>query len=342
MFKKILIVLILAMPAKPILAEEDRFVSNGPFSVSNQMPMYIFYLAMDPDKAETLKKGHFSTETGYHVSNAIISEQDPWPWSKPYEALNYWMLADTEISRLYADIKYGVQDNLEIGINIPCLNYSGGYLDSFIESFEDIFSSIDTPAVRETREKNKYEFRLEHSGQKIIENYSKPNGMGEITLKIKYKILEETESWPTLSLRSALKLPSASSDLLGSEKIDYGLGILADKQLLNRLFMYLNFNVIFIQKPDILDKLSIDDCMLSGLLGLEFFLSNRTSTIFQAVANSSAYKEGLPSMKKEGVILSFGFNHNFNDRFSWQIAIDENTNSAAPDFGLFTSLKFKL
>jgi len=332
MFKKILIVLILAMSANPIFAEENKFMPNGPFSVRNQMPLYTFYLAMEPDRAETLKKERFTAEAGYHVSNVIISEQDG----------GYWGFIDTEISRLYADIKYGVQDNLEIGINISYLNYSGGYLDSFIESFEDIFSSIDTPAVRDAREKNKYEFRLEHNEQKIIEDYSKPEGLSEITLKIKYKILEETEYCPTLSLRSALKLPSASADLLGSEKIDYGFGILADKQLSDRLFMYANFNLIFIQKPDILDELNMENYMLSGLLGLEFFLTNRTSMVFQAAANSSVYKEGVSSMEKDAAVLSFGFNHNFNDKISWQIAIDENTNSAAPDFGIFTSLKFKL
>jgi len=88
---------------------------------------------------------------------------------------------------------------------------------------------------------------------------------------------------------------------------------------------------------------------LHGMVGAEYFLTNKTSLLFQATASTSVYdysgmspNGGVTSICRDPVVLTLGFNHNFSDKISWQIAMDENTNTAAPDFGLFTSLKIKL
>ena len=323
-------------------AEESKFQPSGPLNIRNQMPLYMFYISMVPKEAETLKKGKLSIEGGYHVANTIIKQHDPWPSWKTYSSLTYDLLIDTEVGRFYADIRYGLLDNFEVGINIPYLDYSGGYLDSFIKSFEDVFSAIKTPNARESRAKDQYRVNVVHFGQTVVDSTSEVNGLGEITLEAKYKALEETDYMPRVSLRGTLKLPTASDEMLGSDEIDYGLGILFDKKLFDRLFLYGNFNIAFIKRPDILDKLSIDDYMLSGLFGAEFFITDKCSLILQAIGNTSVYDEGVSAMDKDGFVLSAGFNYNFNDKVSWQIAVDENTNSAAPDFGVYTGLKIKL
>jgi hypothetical protein len=82
--------------------------------------------------------------------------------------------------------------------------------------------------------------------------------------------------------------------------------------------------------------------MIHGVLGLEYFFTKKTSAIFQATANTTLYDAGIPCTGNDPVVLTIGFNHNFNESISWQIAIDENTNSGAPDFGLFTNLKVRI
>jgi hypothetical protein len=337
--------IILLFPAGISLAEENRYLSSGPLNIRNQMPMYLFYMSMVPEKAQTLKKGKAFFETGYHVSNTIIRQNDPWPSWKPYSDLTYYATIDCEVNRIYADVRYGILDNLEAGIDIPFFIYSGGYLDHFIRDFEKTFKFITTPSAREERPDGKYEVKIDHYGQNIINDVSEPDGLGEITLELKYKVLEEKGSYPTLSLRSALKLPTAtdtSSKLLGSDKVDFGLGILADKRLLDRFYMFANFNVAFIQKPDLLEKLKVDDYMLSGMLGLEYFVTNRTSLMLQGTANTSVYENGINSLGKAACVLTFGFNHNFTEKVSWQIGMEENVDSASPDFGLYTSIKVKI
>jgi hypothetical protein len=324
--------------------EPKKFQSSGLFNIRNLMPMYVFYMSMAPKKAQTLKKGQLMVDTGYHVANVIIKQHDPWPGWKAYKDLTYDILIDAEVNRYYADISYGLLDNLEVGVNIPYFDYTGGYLDSFIENFEDAFSFIKTPNARENTPKDDYRVNVVHFGETVLDDRSKPSGLGEITLEAKYRALKEEKYIPEVSLRAALKLPTSddSAGLLGSDKADYGFGILLDKQLLERLYMYMNINIMFIERPDILDKLNVDDYILSGAVGFEVFLTDRTSMIFQTIANSAVYDKGVSCMERDAVVFTVGFNHNFTENVSWQISMDENSNTAAPDFGLMTSLKIKI
>ena len=265
--------LFILLTATPLFAKEpNKFKPSGPFNVRNQMPMYVFYMQMGPETAQTVKKGNFNIDSGCHITNTIIKQHDPWPSWKAYSQLTYDLLIDAEIARFYADVRYGLLDNLELSAYLPFLDYSGGFLDSFIEGFEDAFEAIKTPNAREQRPRDAYRVKVVHLGETVVDNGSDPDGIGEMVLQAKYKALNENGNMPAVSLRGAIKLPTSSNEILGSDKIDYGFGILLDKKLLNRLYLYLNFNIAFIERPDILDKLNVDDYMLSGLFGLEFFL----------------------------------------------------------------------
>ncbi len=326
------------------LAQEAKYQPSGPLNVRNQMPFYLFYMAPFPDKAQTLAKGKVKIDTSYHVSNVAI-HQRPWPAQQfGYGEKNreWWVYIDTEINRLDLNISYGILERLELNVDIPYYIFSDGYLDSFIENFEDAFSFIKTPNAREETGRYNYEYEIRNRGKPVILSTSEPNDLGEVSTYLKYKVLDEDKWHPAISLRAAVKFPTTKDNLLGSKKFDYGLGVLFDKNLFKRLFIYSNLNIVFINKPDALDNLEIFDYMIHGIIGLEYFLTNKTSMLFQATANTKLYDAGVPSTRHDPVILSLGFNHNFNDRLCWQIAIDENTNSAAPDFGIFTSLKIKI
>ncbi|MFH1645669.1 MAG: DUF3187 family protein, partial [Candidatus Omnitrophota bacterium] len=131
--------------------------------------------------------------------------------------------------------------------------------------------------------------------------------------------------------------------LLGSEKFDYALSLLLDKTFFKRCFVYLNLSCVFVEKADLMENIEVfKDNMLHGVFGLEYCFDPKTSVLFQATANTSLYDEGVTSMGRDPVVLSLGFNHHFTDKVSWQFAIDENTNTGAPDFGVYTGIKIKV
>ena len=355
-----IMVMFLLVSATSSPAEENKYIPNGPFNTRNQMPLYLFYVAPSPQKADTLKRGKIEADVSYHVSNVII-QQRPWP-AEQFTSIDgvgisdgqknreWYTYIDTEVNRFDLNLSYGLEENMEISVDVPYFVFSGGYLDCFIENFEDAFSFIKTPNAREEKPCYEYEYELRNRGKPIIDSSSKQDGLGEITTYLKYRFLKEDKWYPTLSLRGGVKFPTATNDLLGSDKFDYALTLLLDKRIFNRLSLYFNISYVIIDRPKIMDNLySFKDNMFHGMLGAECFLTDKTSMIFQATANTTVYdyssmtpNGGVTSVCRDPVVLTLGFNHNFNDKLSWQIAIDENTNSAAPDFGVFTSLKVKL
>jgi len=333
--------------AEQVQEPQANFQPSGPLNIRNQMPLYVFYISPTPDKAQTLKKGKFAVETSYHVSNTIIDQHPIWPCQtfgnrRGLEAREWYAHIDTEVNRIGLNISYGLLDALELTADIPYYMFSKGFLDGFIENFENNFSFIKTPNARKESPRYHYDYRLYNRGNDIIQSGSAPNDFGEISAYLKYRFFDETKLLPTASLRGGIKLPSTRDNLLGSKKTDFSLGILLDKKITDRFFMYFNFNWALLQKPNILSELDVfNEQMYHGMIALEYFLTNKTSMIFQATANTHLYDKGIPCTGNDPVVLTLGFNHNFNNAISWQIAMDENTNSAAPDFGLFTSLKIK-
>ena len=338
--------------------QPTKFQASGPLNIRNQMPLYLFYIAPTPQSAKALDKGKIKADASYHVSNVII-QQRPWPAQQftPTDGAvdgqknrEWYVYIDTEVNRFDLNLAYGILDNLEASVDIPYFVFSGGYLDGFIEGFENIFPSIKTPNAREERPRGKYEYEFRNRGKPIIDSSSEPDGLGEITAYLKYQFLKEDKWWPTLSARGGVKFPTATNKLLGSDKFDYALSLLLDKNIFDRLSLYCNVSYVIIERPDMMSNLyGFKDNMLHGMVGAEYFLTNKTSLLFQATANTTVYdysdmtpNGGVTSIGRDPVVLTLGFNHNFNDKISWQIAMDENTNTAAPDFGLFTSLKIKV
>ncbi|MBL7132328.1 MAG: DUF3187 family protein [Candidatus Omnitrophica bacterium] len=331
--------------------ELNKFEPSGPLNIRNQMPLYLFYMAPSPDMAQTLKRGKVEVDASYHVANVIV-QQSSWPGPKylPEDGetngdrnREWWTYIDTEVNRLDLNLSYGLLDNLEASVDIPYYIFSDGYLDSFIEGFEKGFSFIKTPNARAERGKNEYEYEIRNRGNPIIFSTSHPNDWGEIATYLKYKILDEDKWWPTTSVRGGVKFPTTKDKLLGSKKFDYMLGFLIDKTFYERFFLYFNVNYVFLNRPDIYEKLhEFQDHMLHGVLGFEYCFTDQLSMLFQATANTTIYSGGGTSTYRDPVVLTLGFNYNINDKVSWQIAMDENTNTAAPDFGVYTGLKIKL
>ena len=330
--------------------ETTKFQPSGPLNIRNQMPLYLFYMAPTPDRAYIPEKGSMELDVSYHVSNIIVDQHPIWPCERfgNKTALGdreWWVYTDMEVNRFNANISYAIFNNLEGSLDVPYFVVSEGYLDGIIEGFEKSFSFIKTPNARELNDKYDYAYKVYNRGNSVIYSDDKPVGFGDITTYFKYRLIQEDGLIPTTALRAAVKLPTASDELLGSGDFDYAIGLLLGKKILERLYLYFNLNYLFLGRPESLEEGKLDvfkSKMVHGMLGLEYFITDKTSMLFQATANTSVYDEGISATGDDPVVLTFGFNHNFNEKISWQFAVNENTNSAAPDFGVFTSLKVKL
>ncbi|MBU1852781.1 MAG: DUF3187 family protein [Candidatus Omnitrophica bacterium] len=321
-----------------LLGEEDTPKQRGPISIRNQMPLYLFYLQMVPDKADVTKRNRFTINADYTVSNITVSA------FTPVTSL-YEIEIDMEVSRVTLDFRYGLYDNLEIGLEVPYLDLSRGYLDNPIEAFED-GTGARTPRSRERQGSYNFEYTFRYNYKYYIRQTESTEGLGDIVLNAKYQLLKEGRFWPNISMRSAIKFPTAEKDdFLGSGEVDYGVGLLIDKGFFGRLFIYTGGNIAFIEKPSFFSEIGIDKEILSFLLALEFFVTERFSLVTQVTGNTTPYPySNTNPLDNKAYDMGVGFNYTWKEKsnISWRFAVFENISAASsPDVSLKTGLSWK-
>lgn len=337
----IILTLILSLCTPWILAKTDSMLEEreaGPIPIRNQMPLYLFYLQMEPDSANITEKGKFNINADYTVSNITVS------CFTPATSL-YNINIDAEVSRITLDLRYGFYDKSEIGLEIPYLSLSRGYLDGFVEEFEKTVGAT-TPRSRARQGSYSYNYSFIYNNENLISKKHSSEGLGDVVLKSKYRIVAEDKysSIPNVSLRAAIKFPTGSKkDLMGSGEFDYGLGVISDKSFFKRLRVYCGLNAVFIKKPSFFSVLGIKKEIFSGLIAVEYFFRDRFSLVAQVTGNSTPYpSSGTNALDESAIDAGMGLNYNWKEKrnVSWHFAFTENFNSASsPDVSFNTGWK---
>ncbi len=329
------------------LEEEGSFREHsGPVPIRNQTPLYLIYLQLPPEEAAVIQRDKFMINADYTVSNITISAftamADPMNDPPTYD-----IQLDMEVSRVTLDFRYGLYDSLEVGLEVPFISFSGGYMDNFIEGFEDAIGAR-TPRSRERQGSNNYDYSFKFENRYLIRQTDSSEGIGDVVLNAKYQLLKD-ERWflPNFSLRSAIKFPTADKDdMLGSGKIDYGAGFLIDKGFFNnRLILYGGGNFVMIQKPSVFSDLSLENEIVSGVVALEYFFTNRFSVVTQVIGNSTPYPySGTNPLDNEAYDFVLGCSYTLKERsnVSWNFSIAENISAASsPDVSFHTGLDWR-
>lgn len=306
--------------------------------VKNQMPLYVFYLNMLPDSAQCLPEGKFRADLDYQVSNSVLDKVTT-------GTELYIVQIDTEIYRVSTHLRYGIADNLEASVEIPYIGLSEGYLDGFVENFEKTFN-FTTLGARENSTHYSFKYEVRYEGKYLIQKNSPTSGLGDTTFYLKYKFLEEDEyEWylPTLSTRCALKLPTGDKDeLTGSGKTDFGVGLLLDKHVTEKLAFYANTNFVFIQKPDFFEPWSMKSNIFSWMAAIEYHFTDKFSAILQHMGNTTPYpKSGTHPLDNDAADLGLGLTYRFNENLTGTISCIENLlTDSSPDVSFHSGIKY--
>ena len=181
-----------------------------PFESTNQSPLVRIYGLPGTGNAVVLPQGR--TEVGLNValsSNHTVNENS-----------RERILLDGETTRFTVAARYGLFPRLELGVKIPYISHSGGFLDGFIESYHGAFGFPN--AGRDQAPKNRLLYRYQRDGVEKIRIDSSGSGIGDVMLTTAFQLYEETDRGMTLN--AALKLPTGDSDQLrGSGSTDLSL-----------------------------------------------------------------------------------------------------------------------
>lgn len=138
------------------------------------------------------------------------------------------LILDGESYFLSLSFRRGINDWLELGIDIPVVAHSDGVFDNVIEGWHDLFGMSN---AQRTGPSNRLRLIYERDGDLYYNINSGVSGIGDIQLSAAIAIRKaSTPGDVSLSLRSSVKLPTGNADdLLGSGAADFSLGLYANK-----------------------------------------------------------------------------------------------------------------
>ena len=152
-----------------------------------------------------------------------------------------YIAIDYEVYAAELGISYNILDELQLGVNFRFFSFSGGFLDSFIESFHNLF---DFPGGgREYIEQNRIHINIpNNNGLKLYLDKAAVS-MGDTDLWGKWTFFENNTV--SLAALSAFKVPTGALEKLsGSNYPDIALGLLFDWRIAAYCTLYTHAGLV--------------------------------------------------------------------------------------------------
>jgi hypothetical protein len=287
---------------------------DGPLQVRNQFPLY---LGMDPPFFESAEVRDQVSLHLNHSSVFLVDKSTDW---------NIGM--DLELTELEVRLKKKLGERTELGLELPFLRYSKGFLD---RTLAFIHSNLHTGDYdRHTRPTNEFLYDVRYRGVPVIAPQGAEAGIGDTRLTMKQVV---SEKGPLVSVLADLELPTGSAERgFGNGSIDASLAALVDFDLGPRYHGYGNLG--FVMPGDLkgYQTIGLRNYAYGGA-GIEAAWWERLHLIAQVVVQGSPYPlTGIRKLDWPGVLLTIGGRYRYEGS-SLELSLTEDPDTAgAPDF----------
>jgi hypothetical protein len=186
-----------------------------PFATKNQSPLVQIYGIPEAANPLLLPRGAKELTVSLNYASNYVNETNA----------RENLLLDGETARLILGGRYGLSERLELGVTIPYINHSGGFLDGFIINYHDLFGFPQ--GGRDQAPRDRLLYRYSRDGVEKLNLDTSGHGLGDISLSAALQLYRDGEEYPrAVALRSTIKLPTGDSDsLYGSGSTDFSLSV---------------------------------------------------------------------------------------------------------------------
>jgi hypothetical protein len=307
--------------------EEETYLGFGPLDTRNNFPLQLQFLNFAPDRAVVLPHKQVEVKFDGVYSNIAVTE-----------ASEHWKAhMDMEVWRAAFQMRMGLWNCLELGIEIPYIYQWHGTLDKAIDGFHQAFGLPRRDPHRYRN--NVYRFHVSKDGDVYLWGQDHNNSLGDIVLDSKIQLIKEDKYIPAVSVKTAIKIPTAdNSSMLGSGKTDGGLSLLTEKTH-NQLHIYLNLGVVFTGQNSRKANVTTHE-IYHFMGGLEYSFTNNFSFNLQVVMNSSPLRNtGINFLDNPGWEIDFGFKYKIYKDTVIQLGMIQDLTTGAPDVSIFGGIK---
>ena len=304
--------------------KRTAYAFQGPLYIRNSHPMFVGTGSPVLESAQIRES--FDVDLTYS-STYLVRNSGEWSFNIDLEAL----ITDLRLNKV-------VGNRLELGLDLPLIDYYGGILDGMLKSYHDTFGFSDYG--RGLRPDNEFLFQVNHNGLTVVEGKSGGVSLGDIKISAR-EVLSAND--PVISMNAFLELPTGDADKgYGSGGYEWGMTLLMDKTLGRSLMAYTNLGIVFADKYRGRGGIDLRNYLFGGL-GIEWMYTRNLSLYTQFFIQDTPFeKTGIREMDEPGSILSFGAKYLVSRDFALELSFSEDPNTAgAPDFMVSLGSSYK-
>jgi len=243
------------------------------------------------------------------------------------------LIIDGETTTIALSLRRRVHERLELGIDVPYVQHSGGTLDGFIK---DWHSMLGLSNSRRTGPNDQLRHTYIRDGATLFSLDSSVSGIGDVQLSAAIPI-------GNLTLRAAVKLPTGDPDkLTGSGATDVSLGVYG-----SRVYTFRERDVslsgfvgaLALGDGDVLPELQRSFVPFGGV-ALRWQATGKFGLAAQLSMQGSYFDTHFEEIGGNTIQLGVGADYRAGN-FLWRLAIAEDLNgSATADFGMQLSVRY--
>lgn len=250
------------------------------------------------------------------------------------------LMLDGETHRLTLAARYGT-GRAEWGIEVPYLAQSGGFMDSFIESWHDVFGMPN--GGREAVPRNQLAYVYQRNGVDRLRLTRRNDGVGDVRLRAAWALLLD-DAGADATLHASLKLPTGDApSLLGSGAADVALWLnagCAPAACPGALYWSVAGGLLGVGRGDLLPEMQRSVVPFAGT-ALGWRASPSLVLKAELLMNGPFYRDSaLPPLDAASWQLILGGTWNLTSLTALDVGVSEDlTHYTAPDVSLLIALR---
>ena len=303
--------------------------ASSPFSIRNLNPFIQIYGIPATEPAELKTDQTWASALALDIANSSILTSEA----------NESIILDGETYRLSITLRRGIDSKTELGVEVPLVAHSNGFMDNFIEGWHDAFGL--TNAQRNKTTSNTLHYRYSINDMGVFEIDAPNEGIGDIRIFAARQLRKSASS--ALSVHTSLKLPTGDAEKLhGSGAADLSVSLAHIKRnWLTSLHLtsFTNGGLLLLGKGDVLANIQ-KNALLFGSTGVIWGHHPVIDLKAQLDFHSPVYNSGLNQLGNATIQLTVGGSVRLGSSTRLDVGVGENLlTDTTPDFLINLVLK---
>ncbi len=325
------------------------------------MSSVLIGLLAEPVYAQAFEASGFGMRN-HSPFSALIGIPNHWPDGTDHSAELSWntsnhsmlegagdesLMLDGETQTLTIRMQKRFSSRVQLGIEIPWLQHSGGYLDGVIDSWHDLLGLPE--GIRPQTPDNDLMYVYEKNGVQVFQLNERKSGLGDIQIAMGLDLgaLGKSGSSSYLNripwkLAVNLKVPTGDVEkLTGSGNVDVAAGVGVRSPGGSRLAWWLDMGLVW---PGDVDIAGLDS---SGQIyyynsAVAWRLLANLDLLLQLAGHTALYQANITMLGEPSLQLGIGAMWHVSDKYAMRFGFFEDLRAeSAPDFGIEMAFIFK-